>query len=449
MMEFQENEVEIRKIGEKIQRFFKREELEKLSSLYGFIKQERKLTVEAFVHLCIGSTIKTGHASSLSELCAELLKSNIEMCPQSLNEQFKASSVGFLQELFERLVLLKLKEGDCLKVLEMFSGVYARDSTKIELPEQLEGLFKGSGGDASTSSLKIDFYMDLKGATLKTFFRDGASSDAKMSYEKIQPSALYLSDLGYFKFDEFEKIDKQEGYYVSRLKLNTKVYKSKNKNAQPIDLQSIMNSLKVNEFVDMEVYIGVQKRLKTRLVLQKVPEEVAQAKKEKLLKSRKKKGEGISTQRLALCNCNAYITNLDKRLWSAVLVMQLYRIRWQIEIIFKVWKSILKLGNVPKMKPERFLCLMYGHLIWVVLNMKIFAYCKKVFWNEKKIEISELKGFKIMSVFGQILKQAIWKSDIDLWKQFFDYLMNCFLRLANKQIRINPNPLFHIKKFQT
>ena len=71
----------------------------------------------------------------------------------------------------------------------------------------------------------------------------------------------------------------------------------------------------------------------------------------------------ILSSRLDFNSINAYITNVSNDIITMNEVHELYSLRWQIEIIFKVWKSIFKINQVKKVKLERFMCFLYGRLI--------------------------------------------------------------------------------------
>ncbi|MEP7108478.1 MAG: transposase [Ferruginibacter sp.] len=74
----------------------------------------------------------------------------------------------------------------------------------------------------------------------------------------------------------------------------------------------------------------------------------------------------------------------------------LYKIRSQIELVFKVWKSVLKIQLVRKMKSERFRCYLYGKLLWVLLCWDITVSFEPVVRKQKKELICIYKCYALL-----------------------------------------------------
>ena len=94
-------------------------------------------------------------------LCRKSHESDIS--PQALSKRINSkNAAAFLERTLE--AVYKEQAGPKLEkipleVLEQFSNVYLQDSTQIELNEHLSEEFRGVGGSASKSSLKIDLYI--------------------------------------------------------------------------------------------------------------------------------------------------------------------------------------------------------------------------------------------------------------------------------------------------
>ena len=80
-------------------------------------------------------------------------------------------------------------------------------------------------------------------------------------------------------------------------------------------------------------------RLSSRLIAWRVPQHIADRRRAKLRKTSKDKGRQPSEASLAACDWELLVTNLDEKQLSFKEAIVLYRARWQIELLFKRWKS--------------------------------------------------------------------------------------------------------------
>lgn len=62
------------------------------------------------------------------------------------------------------------------------------------------------------------------------------------------------------------------------------------------------------------------------------------------------------------------------RLHSATTVLNAYRIRWQVELVFKRFKQLAELGHLPKHDDESARAWLYGKLIVALLAEKLLTH---------------------------------------------------------------------------
>ena len=187
--------------------------------------------------------------------------------------------------------------------------------------------------------------------------------------------------------------------------------------------------MKVGEKLELQVYLGQKEKLPVRLILERVPDEVAAEKRRKIKTDKQNKRKNISKGRLAFCDVNAYITNADQDILPTDLIRSIYSLRWQIEIIFKTWKSTFNLDKVKQMKIQRFDCINYGTLIQIMLCTKLYNYYKTTLWNKSAIELSELKSFQYLQKTMNDMKIYIKDSQI---KRITELLENTKETLGRK-----------------
>ena len=68
---------------------------------------------------------------------------------------------------------------------------------------------------------------------------------------------------------------------------------------------------------------------------------------------------------------------------KAADIIQLYRLRWQIELVFKTWKSLLCIHKVKAVKKDRLECQLLARFIWILMNWKIFRCIDTFIQNQR------------------------------------------------------------------
>jgi hypothetical protein len=97
-------------------------------------------------------------------------------------------------------------------------------------------------------------------------------------------------------------------------------------------------------------YLGKQP-LKARLIIRPLPPDKAQAARKKLRRRASKQCRSVTPQALRLAGYFAVLTTVSDQCLSDDEVVELYRLRWQIELLFKRWKSLLNLDKIDADDP--------------------------------------------------------------------------------------------------
>ncbi|MBD2786774.1 transposase, partial [Xenorhabdus sp. 3] len=87
-----------------------------------------------------------------------------------------------------------------------------------------------------------------------------------------------------------------------------------------------------------------------------------------------------------------YITNIPSEYVSKEAIYDFYSLRWQIEIIFKTWKSIFRIHSNTNVKKERLECHIYGKLIALLLSSTVMFQMRQILLVKKQKELSEWKA---------------------------------------------------------
>lgn len=99
---------------------------------------------------------------------------------------------------------------------------------------------------------------------------------------------------------------------------------------------------------------------------------------EKLRKSSKKKGHVIRPETFEYAKYIIIFTTFPEESFSGFEVLQWYRIRWQVELIFKKFKSVAQLGHLPKQDPDSSQAWLYGKLFVALLIEKLVTHANSI-----------------------------------------------------------------------
>jgi len=371
------------KVKGKLDTIFDPEPLETLARQSKFIQRSSsKIAGKDFVELMTTELLEEP-AVSLEGLCDLLadLNPQAEMSPQALHQRINPYAVTYLQEVFQ-LALRQQLEPICnrlpLGALAPFGRVLLEDSTQCSLHEKLAATFKGSGGSASPSAVKIDLIYDvLHHSLLEMQLSDGTAADqgrALAIIPHLRRDDLVLRDLGYLTLESLRQIEAQGAWYLSRLSKGVDVYLEADAQASALVLVDHLERYYPDDSViDLPVYLG-HERVPCRLLAYRLPNPVVQERRRKALEEARKKGRELSQEYLDWLSFGFYITNVSEQVWPPKVVGTVYRLRWQVELTFRNWKSLLKINVLKGTRPERIKCMIYGRLITITMLAMISSY---------------------------------------------------------------------------
>lgn len=317
---------------------------------------------------------------SLEGLCIRLKGYNpdADMTAQALSERINSlGAVSLMKSAFSRILYHSRKIQTAIspalqKSLSMFNSVKIQDSTVMQVNERINK-YPGVNRNKKSvkkSQMKIDVIHDfLTNQLVDVYLTSGKTPDQTFSgriLKFIQKKDLIIRDLGYFKLNVLKAIMAAGAFFVSRLLPNIKVFlNADDKNA--VDLQKyVSKNFKNVSVVDINVFLGDLK-LPARLVIYKAPKEVVKIRTTKSNKRVKDTGRVISKGKKFSLQYSTFVTNAPKEMIPAELVGTIYQLRWEIELVFKQWKSLLKVDYLQGINENRIECLIWGRMCMVLL----------------------------------------------------------------------------------
>lgn len=373
-------------------------QIEDLARSSGFVQKRSKITGVIFA-LFLLFEIRQAKPASLNELSAKLGLRGIPISKQGIDNRFNNAAVLFMKQLTDRAITAKLDRHEVLDIAVRFNRIMIKDSTVFQLPGSCALKYPGYGGGASTAGIKIQYEYDLKakgGVSLQT--QPSRTPDNTNYLKDIQPMDLCLEDLGYITHKHLEEIIEKQAYFLCRLSYCSSIFIKKDDQYYPVNINRLVSAMKNGQMMELSVYLGRINKIPVRVIFERVPNEVAAEKRRKLKTDKQNKRKGLTLGRLAFCDVNAYITNAGDDLLPKELIRSIYSLRWQIEIIFKSWKSTFNLDKVTQMKLPRFECLNYGTLLQIIICTQLYNYYKTILWNTSQLELSESKAMKFLQL---------------------------------------------------
>jgi hypothetical protein len=351
------------------------------------VLRKRKFTAGTLAQTFILGFLAKPDASD-EELAQTAALCGVGVTTQAIEQRHTMRLAGFLEELFRRATQIMVKSQEVLApLLERFTAVMILDSTGTTLPDELRERFPGCGGShgGGQAAMKLQVQWDLRSGALEPIaIEPGRDCDYKTSLQStpLAPGTLRITDLGYFDTEVFQRYSQQGVFWLSRLQYGTSLFDSE---GERLDVLDWLNE-QPGPFVDQQVLMGTERKVPCRVMAWRVPEEVANRRRQKLIaEARRKDGRTPSRERLAWCDWMILVTNVPKEMLTAKEAAVLYRARWQIELLFKRWKSLGLIAELSGSTVARQLIRVWSRLLAVLLQHWLVTSV----WGEPRLSLTK------------------------------------------------------------
>lgn len=358
--------------GKSLTGAFPSEFLDKTAKDTDLVKRERKIKpVMLFWAFIFTIGVRIERSLSMLKRNYEIMSKNT-LSDSSWYERFSPE----LAEFFHRCVIRGIEhfaEGAHRAVserLKAFLDVLILDSTVIRLHEKLAAIWPATRTRVVAAGVKVSLVVSAFANSAKSvsIYGERVSEVKTLRIGPWIKDRILLFDLGFYKHQLFARIERNGGYFVSRLK----------DIADPLIIS--MNSTCRGNSIDM-----VGKRL--REVLPKLQRQIIDVIVEVRLKRRVYDGkESADTARFRLVavynqeekKYHLYITNINADVLSAEEIAKLYSARWEIELIFKELKSKYALDHIKTTKKFIVEALIWTTILVLLVSRLIYNIIRKI-----------------------------------------------------------------------
>lgn len=166
-----------------------------------------------------------------------------------------------------------------------------------------------------------------------------------LGHYRIQPGDIIVADSGYGYRRSVATVKKHQADLVGRVRPST--FPVETAGGQVVDVVAALRKRgpTVREWLGWCTDHDGE-RYQVRLIAAKLPPSEARAARRRAIQNAKKRGRPIQPDTLLVAGWVLVITTLPATRWDATAVLRLYRVRWQVELVFKRMKSILRLGTL-------------------------------------------------------------------------------------------------------
>ena len=359
-------------LGKGIRDLFE-QEARPLARSMGVIERERKLTgTQLALLLVLGWWHHpSAGSSSLSRFAASL---GIAISKQGIEGHFRLETAQWLYALLLRAIE-RLISGPAVAIplLGRFTAVYVEDGSTIRLPDSLVKQWRGCRGgngddEGTTSAVKLTVRLDmLHGSLDGPHLQDGCrhESQSLLQEKPMAKGSLWIADLGYFALVKLVALSQAGVFFLMPYKDSVVLWFQ----GQRLDILSLLSQLPAaaadGEFA---VILGAAKQVTCRLLARRLSDGEVAKRHAQQDEYARKHGTVVTQRQRDLAHWSLLISNVPLTLMTLAQAWVLMRMRWQIELLWKLWKMQGLVDEWQTHNPARILCEVYAKLLGLVIQ---------------------------------------------------------------------------------
>lgn len=340
----------IPQLRQQIIQIFNRSFLSQLARVTGLIKRQRQLTAYQLVRTMLqvlGTRSNVNLADIHRAFCSN---SGMDIAYKPFHNQLKKKAMtDFFEQLVSKALAQWLNHSACtLPAHYPFKRIELHDGSSLKLHNKLASEYPGRFTATHPAAVELHVTMDLLNGHINylQIVPDKESERLYQPFANELKDTLVLEDAGYFDIGYCHDIDKEGGFYIIRTNnaINPDIIDSFDEQGRPVKGLSgkRLTSLKMQTHQIMDLTVAWAKRPGTyRLIA---------------FWDKRKSRVGYM------------ITNLNRSEFSATQILELYSLRWQIELLFKEWKSYSHLKTIGTAQPHLIKTLIWASVLTALLK---------------------------------------------------------------------------------
>lgn len=244
------------------------------------------------------------------------------------------------------------------------------DATNVKEPGKTGSLWR-IHYSVQLPSLTCDFF--------KLTATKGKGSGESFFQYSIKKGDYIIADRGYSTASGINHVINKKAYVIVRV--NHHILRLLNLKGQQFPLlKKVMAIKKAGSVKSWKVLVPRRsgEKVQGRICAIRKSNEAIKLAQKKLKRRAQKKQNLLKPETLEYAKYVIVFTNYPEDSFSDIEVLEWYRSRWQVELIFKRFKSIAQLGHLPKYSDDSSKAWLYGKLFVALLTEKLIKYASSI-----------------------------------------------------------------------
>jgi len=395
-------------------RQFERSTFVDLARLTGWLRRQGK--IDAFEFL-VGLVLGQMSALRLT-LNAQATCGTVPVTRQAVDQRYNERAVEYFHAAFGHCLQHTLAQRPApalhAALAAHFAAIHLVDSSGWDCPASLAPLYPGCGGDASAANVKLLLrYEYLRSQFEPLALVPGKRSDQGLAGELLRLAELghlIITDKGFFKLEVLRQIQQAGAYFLMPWPRSVGLWLPQpDGSLQALDLAATLRASTATVFERPAVQLGAQPEAPVvRLVAFRLNEASANRARAGVREAQRKQGRTPTAAALELAGWLILITNVPPEKLPTAAVSYLYRVRWQIELVFKQCKSVLRLDQTEaRQNVHRVQCEIWARLIGALVVFSWHGHLQVASWARRRAELSFGQVSALLQAHGLSLAAAL------------------------------------------
>ena len=326
----------------------------------GWQQRRGQISPSQFVQTLVWGFLESPEAT-LGHLAHVAHAAGALVTPQALSQRFSARSVALLRGVLQDALCLLLEAAPVeVALLRAFpGGVSLDDSTQIALPAVWQTVWDGGG---TAAALKIPALFDLLRGALQVDLTPARQHDSvtRLANLTFPPGALVIEDLGYLEAERLRRRTTQGVATIVPVRCTLALQDEQGQRS------NLLAWLRRHPHRPVERWVCWQ-GVGLRLVALPASPATAARKRQGIREAAERHGRVPPAAALALAEWIVLLTTVPPEQATIEQIATLMRLRWQIELLFKLWKDQGKLDETRGWNPARIETELYAKLLGLLL----------------------------------------------------------------------------------